>query len=456
MSKPDQSNTGRLPPFSAEAEQGVLGCIMLDPVESMGRCLEKLQGGSASFYDKRHQVIFDVMQAMDASNLPIDVITLQQRLSDASQLEAAGGLSYLASLPDAVPSAANLAHYLDIISEKYTHRRVIDVCSKAIARVYDRPDEAGSLLDDVERDILAIGDQRDMGSEATGKDLARSFTSDFEAQARGEHKAVSTGFWNLDNTLRGGLKPGQLFVIAARPGMGKSAFAERITTSIASAGTPVGIFSLEMSQQEWTERIVSSLSGVDVGKFVGCKPEGAESEAILAAHRKLARLPLWIDASPGRTVAQMQAIARRWKARNGVGVIGIDYLQYIEAGRGSGKDRREQVDAISRGLKLMAKELQLPVIVLAQLNRNIENEKGRKPRLSDLRESGGIEQNADIAAFLYNPNSADDKEPSPYEKREVRLLVSKNRKGPQGADLRFTFDPTITRFDQFSPISRDA
>jgi replicative DNA helicase len=444
----NQTNLDRLPPHSLDAERGLLGCALLDP-ETLDRAAEA-GVEPESFYDLRNREVFAELVAMRAQGKPIDPVTLGERLLAAGALDRVGGLANLASLPDSAPVPSNAPYWLGIIREVTTKRRMLAVFGELSDRVRNCDGDPAGILEDAEREILKIGDAGP-GREVDGKALAGLAIDELQARIEGGNAGLGTGFRDLDKATLGGLRPGCLYVIAGRPGLGKTALGLGIPLAVAARGIPVGFFSLEMSAAELAERCLANLSELPVTKFDSeKKPDPGQEHQLKVAGSRLAKLPVTVDDTPDRTVGQVRAIARRWKSRKKVGLIVIDYLQLLGGDRGAGKERREVVDAISRGLKCMAKELQLPVIALCQLNRDFEKDTARKPRLSDLRESGAIEQDADLVGILYEPKPDTEEQPDPNVPKEVRLLIVKQRRGPKMADLRFLFRGEVTRFESMT------
>lgn len=445
--------TDRLPPHSIEAEAGVLGCILLAPNENIGLCLEKLKAGAATFYDFRHQTIFKALVEMYEARAPIALLTVTQRLKDSGQLEAAGGLSYLLGLEDAAPSAASVGYFVAILSEKYRLRQLAAVAAEILERTRGplTGDEVDALVDDAERKVLAVrGDAADDAEAVDARALMRGAVDALEARCNGEDTALPTGFGRLDGFLGGGLRAGQLVVVAARPGVGKSAFALQVAAHVAER-RPVGVFSLEMTAQEIALREIGRESGVDLRRFrPGAEIPQATTKAVTTAAGRYTKRRLYVNDTAGLSIGKLRAIARRWRREKGVELLVIDYLQLLSADR-SGRDRREVVDEISRGLKLLAKELGTPVLVASQLNREMEKDKNRKPRLSDLRESGAIEQDADVVLMLYRrPDKSADGDADPDPGR-VGLLIAKQRNGPSGVDVHFRFTGEVFRFEEDRP-----
>jgi replicative DNA helicase len=448
----------RLPPHSLEAEQGVLGCVFLSPNECLGLCIERLKTGSEVFYDLRHRHLYELLVEMFDRKDAVDLLTVQQRLRDAHQLEAVGGLAYLASLPDAVPSAANLEYYLDIVREKHLLRRVIQTCTGVVGRVYEHEGEVDALLDEVERDVLRISEDRVETSTTAIKDLVKRAIGTIEEfhQRQGMLTGVATGFVDLDK-MTSGLHAGEMIVVAARPSMGKTSLAMNIAEHVAvDERLPVGVFSLEMTADSLVLRMLCSRSRVNLRSIRDGFLAERDFPKLTGSAGKLAGSPLFIDDSPGLSILQLRAKARRMAQQHGIKLFVIDYLQLLHSTARRADNRQQEIADISNGIKALAKELNVPVIVLSQLNRDVEREKGRPPRLSDLRESGAIEQDADLVALLYKPSAGEDDEgPSPEQDAlPVKLLIAKQRNGPTG-EVDLTFLRAYTRFEGAAKVSAD-
>src|SRR5438270_13813063 len=404
----------RLPPHSPEAEQGVLGCVLLSPNDCMGECIEKFKSGAEVFYDLRHQTIFGALAEMYDSREAIDLITLQQRLKNKQLLEEVGGIPYLAGLPDTVPSSANLSYYLEIVQEKYLLRKMIRICTDVVGRVYDYEGEVDALMDEVERDILRISESRVQSQTITIKDLVKKAITTIEDfhQRQGLLTGIGTGFADLDK-MTSGLHGGEMIVIAARPSMGKTSMAMNIAEHVAiEQKLPVGVFSLEMTADSLVLRMLCSRSRVNLRNVREGFLAERDFPKLTGAAGKLAGSPLFIDDSSGLSILQLRAKARRMHQLYEIKLFVIDYLQLLHSTARRAENRQQEIADISSGIKALAKELKVPVIVLSQLNRELEREKNRKPRLSDLRESGAIEQDADLVGLLYKPSSSDDDENS--------------------------------------------
>jgi replicative DNA helicase len=446
----------RLPPHSPEAEQGVLGCIFLSPNESMGECIAKLKGGSEVFYDLRHQTIYDELALLFDQREGIDVITVQQRLKDKHLLDQVGGIAYLSRLPDAVPSAANLEYYLNIVQEKHLLRKMIRVCTAAVGSIYDYEGEVDALLDEVERDVLRINEERVQSKTNTIKDLVKRAINTIEDyhQRQGTVTGISTGFTDLDK-MTTGLHAGEMIVIAARPSVGKTSLAMNIAEHAAiEQRLPVGVFSLEMTAESLVLRMLCSRSRVNLRNVREGFLAERDFPRLTGAAGKLSNAPLFIDDSSGLSILQLRAKARRMYQQYGIKLFVIDYLQLLTSTSRRAENRQQEIADISSGIKALAKELNVPVIVLSQLNREVEREKGRPPRLSDLRESGAIEQDADLVGLLYRPAKGDDDEGSAStEAEQINLLIAKQRNGPANEDVYLTFLKSFTRFETAAKIA---
>lgn len=449
----------RLPPHSYEAEQGVLGCILLSPNECIGECLSKLKGGPDIFYDSRHQAIFSAMEDMFDKRDPIDVITLNQYLKDRQLLDQAGGIKYLWSLPDVVPSPASLSFYLTVVQDKYLLRRMLRVCTEAISNVYEYEGEVEKLMDEIESEVLRISEFRVQGQISSTKQLVHKAINTIEGynQRQGQLTGLPTGFIDLDK-LTTGLHPGEMIVIAARPSVGKTSLAMNIAEHVAiDNGIPVGVFSLEMTADSLVLRMLCSRARVNLRNVRDGFLAERDFPKLTGSAGKLASAPLYIDDSSGLSILQLRAKARRMFQQHGIKLFVIDYLQLLHSSSRKVDNRQQEIADISAGIKALAKELSVPVIVLSQLNREVEREKGRAPRMSDLRESGSIEQDADLVGLLYKPSSKNDDDESggasePEDAIPVNLLIAKQRNGPAQLDVHLTFLKAITRFESAAKI----
>lgn len=457
-SKPPAASVDRLPPHSVEAEQGVLGCILLSPNECMGVCIEKLKRGSEVFYDLRHRCLFELLAGMYDQKDAIDLITVQQRLRDANQLDSIGGIAFLSAVVDSVPSAANLEYYLDIVLEKYLLRKMIQTCTGVVGRVYDHEGEVDSLLDEVERDILRISEDRVETNSRLIKELVNKAINTIEEfhQRQGMLTGIGTGFADFDK-MTSGLHGGEMIVIAARPSMGKTSLAMNIAEHVTiDQKLPAGVFSLEMTAESLVLRMLCSRSRVNLRSIREGFLAERDFPKLTGAAGKLANAPLFIDDSSGLSILQLRAKARRMYQQYGIKLFVIDYLQLLNSTSRRVENRQQEIADISNGIKALAKELNVPIIVLSQLNRELEKDKNRKPRLSDLRESGAIEQDADLVGLLYRANSDEEDEAASQDQEAmpVNLFIAKQRNGPTG-DVALTFLKPYTRFESAAKINAE-
>lgn len=442
----------RLPPHSIEAEQGVLGCILWAPNDCVPECVQRLGvEGALAFYDLRHQTLYETLVGMFDTREAIDFITLSQRLKDENQLESIGGLAYLTSLQDCIPSAANLPYYLGILEEKYTLRRLIRTCSETIGKVYEEGDgisreRVGEVLDNFETEALAIRGKARAGRR-TMRELCLARVDACQARAMGEVPlGISTGFRDFDKVTGGGLHLKELMVLGARPSVGKTAWAMNVMDYIAvTQQIPVGVFSLEMSAESLTDRLIIARSGMDGGRFNRANElTDKDFQRITAANGALVRAPMHIDDTSDMSILELRSRARQMVAEHGVKVIMVDYLQLLTA---NGKTIRSEFDVVthvSKGLKAMAKELGVAVMVLCQLNREIEKRgPTAEPRMSDLRQTGQIEQDADIIAFLWRTEEPDKNRPLD----PVNLGIRKQRNGPGHYDCHLLYKKANLKFE---------
>ena len=394
------------------------------------------------------------------SREPIEIITLMQRFKDKGLLDQIGGIAYLSQLQDSVPSAANLSYYLEIVQEKFLLRRMIATCTDVVGRVYDYEGDVETLLDEVEKEILRINESRAQSSTATVKELVGKaiLTVENYFGRQGTLNGIGTGFPDLDR-MTDGFHGAEMIVIAARPSMGKTSLAMNIVENVVlEQNLPTGVFSLEMSAESLVLRMLCSIARVNLRSI----REGLMSEAdfpkLTSAAGRLAKAKLLIDDTAGLSILDLRARARRMHQQHGVKLFVIDYLQLLHStARRSLDNRQQEIADISSGIKALAKELNVPVVVLAQLNRELEKDKSRKPRLSDLRESGAIEQDADVVGLLYKPSAGDDEDGVPAEEADglpVNLLIAKQRNGPTG-DINLTFLKSYTRFESAAKVSNE-
>ena len=447
----------RTPPHDTAAEQGVLGCILLDPRENLPACIQKIKDESV-FYDLRHKAIYSALVQMSERNTPIDLLTLSHQLRTDGELDNIGGVAYLAELQDRVPSAANLEYYFDIVRDRALLRKVIHTCTKAIADAYEGSDEVESLIGEVEQAVLDIQREQSISNNATIQEHVKNAVGKIEQyfKDKGATTGIETGFTDFDR-MTTGLHGGEMIVVAARPSMGKTSLAMNIVEHVAlKGGLPVGVFSLEMSADALVMRMICSLARINLRDMREGLLQTREFPRIVDASGKLTNSALHIDDTGGLSILQLKARARRMWQQHGIKLFVIDYMQLLHStSRRGGENRQQEIAEISSGIKALAKNLSVPIIVLSQLNRELEKDKNRKPRLSDLRESGAIEQDADLVGLLYKPGGADaDGDEAESEAEQINLLIAKQRNGPTG-DVRLTFLKGFTRFENAAKISSD-
>ncbi len=433
------STIDRLPPHSPEAEQGILGCVMLSP-DSIGECIEKLRIGPPAFYEPRNREIYSAMLDLHSTNDAIDIITLKDWFQIRDLIEQVGGLGYLMSLPDTVPSAANLSYYIDILNEKYTLRTIIKVCTEAVSRVYEHTGQADDLMDEVEREIMAIRGTRSQVSELDIKDLVRKSLTRIEEmwERKGGIGGISTGFHDLDR-MTDGLHPGEMIVIAGYPGAGKTALAMNIAESVSvSLKLPVAVFSLEMKGESLVVRFIFSNAKVNSRSVAFLNQHDFQS--LSAAAGRISAAPIHIDEASDLSVFELRSKARRMVQKHGVKLIVVDYLQLLHASGGARKveSRQQEVTDISRGIKAMAHELGVPVLALSQLNDD-----------GKLRESRAIGQDADGVWILKADETEEGDDVS--STIGVTLEIAKSRNGPVGR-VHLVFQKQFTRFESAAKI----
>ena len=443
-------------PASIDAEKGLLGSIFLAPGRVVDECIQR-KVTEEYFHLPSHRLIYSLLVEMREAGKPIDLISVTQLLEDRKKLSDAGGPAAIADLFTFVPTDANATYYLEILREKYLLRQIITACTQYAARAYEEQEDVPTLLDEVEKEVLAIRGDNFGASIPDMKDLAIEALDGIEKlfQNRGALTGISTGFAGLDQ-LTSGMHEGEMIVIAARPSMGKTALAMNIAEHVAvQARKAVAVFSLEMSTQQLMQRLLCSLARVDMKKirdgFIGKH----DMQNLVTATTKLSESKMFIDDTPGLSILEMRARARRLKERHDIQLIVIDYLQLLKSTSRKAMDNRQiEVAEISSGVKALAKELKLPVIVLAQLNRNPESRTGGgkgKPRLSDLRESGSIEQDADVVGLLWREEYyADDEEEKNETEGRSELIIAKQRNGPTDS-VPLCFLKSFTRFEDRAP-----
>lgn len=430
----------RIPPQNVEAEQAVLGAMLLSH-DAVIVAMEKLQ--SQDFYRDVHRIIFEAMEHLHRENKEIDVITLPDELKRMKKLDDVGGLEYVLNLPNLVGSAANIEYYANIVAEKALARNLISTCTELTTEAYDGQKETEALLDDAERRILQLSDTKNRGDFASVGAVVEvtldKITKLYENKAG--LTGLPTGFRDLDR-MTSGLQPSDLILVAARPSMGKTAFTLNIAQNVGvRQHKTVAFFSLEMSQEQLVQRLLCQIAHIDSQKLrTGQLNSDEEWTRLTDACDKLYESPIYIDDTPGISVAEMRSKARRLKSEHGLTSIIVDYLQLMQ-GRNA-ESRQQEISEISRSLKALARELKVPLIALSQLSRSVESRQDKRPMLSDLRESGALEQDADIVSFLYREDYY-DKETENQHITEV--ILAKHRNGPVGS-VKLYFKNEFTLF----------
>ncbi|HZG74369.1 MAG TPA: replicative DNA helicase [Paenibacillus sp.] len=441
----------RIPPQNLEAEQAVLGAILLDSVAII-TVMETLK--PEDFYRQAHQFIFEAMVDLNGDNEPIDLITLTTRLQAKQQLAEIGGIQYLTELASAVPTAANVSYYAKIVEEKSMLRRLIRTATEIVTNGYAGSDDIGILLGEAEQRILEISNRKSSTGFISIKDVLMEVFEKVEKlyNDRGKTTGIPSGFPDLDK-MTAGFQRSDLIIVAARPSVGKTAFSLNVAQNVAvRAKETVAIFSLEMSAAQLVQRIICAEANVDAGRIRTGTLEGDDWEKLTMAIGTLSEAEIYIDDTPAITVADIRAKCRRLKKEKGLGMILIDYLQLI-AGRGkAGENRQQEVSEISRTLKQIARELEVPVIALSQLSRGVEQRQDKRPMMSDLRESGSIEQDADIVAFLYRDDYYDKES---EKKNIIEIIIAKQRNGPVGT-VELVFLKNFNKFVSLDKSHSDA
>ena len=430
----------RIPPHNIDAERAVLGAVMLENL-SLGAVLDVIE--AADFYLDAHRKIFSAIIAITDHNEPADLVTLSSALRDQKRLEQIGGTAYLSELVDNVGSAANVAHYARIIKEKAVTRSLIGAASRMLDAAYSPEKSTEEMTNEAQQIILSLSMTKSKRRIQTAREIAKETFAVIEERSKrgGTLTGLSTGLSKLDE-LTDGLHNGELFIGAARPGVGKTALAVCIARHVAQTGTPVFFYSAEMPAQTLMIRMLSGTSGIDSHKLRRGAVFGSSWTLLARAAESIGSIPLFIDDGANVTPAELRATARRVRVEHGIGLLIVDYLQLMKA-NGRYETREREVAEISRTLKGIAMELSIPVIGLSQLNRKIEDRQDKRPLLSDLRESGAIEQDADVIAFIYRDEAQGTAE----------INIAKHRNGPTGI-VKLRFDATTQTFRDFNDDRR--
>lgn len=450
----DNQDIRRTPPFNKEAEQAVLGSIFLNP-RAMVDAAEYVTADD--FYMRAHRLIFTAMQALADREEAIDVVTIQDYLEAHNQLDDIGGTGYVVELADAVPTAANVVYYAKIVAEKAQVRRLIDTAESIAARGYDDQTDVPGLLESASDEMLQVTDNSRRSGFRHIKDVLTQAVEDIDRlyQNDTEVTGLPTGFTDLDK-ITTGLHEGELVILAARPAVGKTAFALNIAQNVGTkTGKTVAIFSLEMGAEQLVNRMLCAEGSIDANHLRTGKLDEQEWNALVVAMGSLSQADIYIDDTPGIRMAAIRSQCLKLQQEKDLGLVVVDYLQLIE---GSGQENRQQeVSAVSRALKKLAKELGVPVIALSQLSRGVEQRQDKRPVLSDIRESGSIEQDADIVAFLYREDyyrsedgDDDDQDEGDQNVGPVEVIIEKNRSGARGTvNLLF-----VKSYNKFTSVAR--
>jgi len=436
----------RMPPHDREAERSVLGSMLRDN-QVIGDVVQFLK--TENFYQFAHQKLFEAIHTLSIDRgVPVDPVTLADFLSENQLMQDVGGYGYIVELWDAAPSAGNAVHYANIIRQKSIVRNLIHVCSELQRDAFDQAQPAQDLLDNAERRVLEIAEMGLTGETKTLQDAVNEAYERMDARkARGhvEYSGIPTGFTDLDS-LTAGMQNAELVIVAARPSVGKTAFALNMLRHICvDKGLPALFVSLEQARIEIAERLLCCQAMVNSHRLRKGSLDKFEQEKIMDAGAILSAAKLFIDDSPGQSMLRIAANARRLKLRHDIRIVVIDYLQLIDPADSKRDSRQEQVSQISRRLKFLARELNVPVVALAQVNRGSEDRQDHRPRLSDLRESGAIEQDADTVMLLHRP---DYHEPGVNE-GEIEVIIGKQRNGPTG-EVKLMYEKAYMRFNNYA------
>ena len=443
-----QGLLNRRMPESLAAEAAVLGSMIIDP-ECIGSVVEQLE--TNAFYRIEHQMIFDALIALYEKNKDegLDGLLLRDELEKRKQLEAIGGVEYLAKVIDSVPSSANVMYYAGIVKDKLLLREIIAAASEILDGAYNETGEPGEKLDEAERKIFAVTDKKISGTTTSLKDLVTQAYELIEKREGSHVTGLATGYHELDGATCG-LQNGEMIVIAGRPSMGKTSLALNIAEHIGVIERKgVAIFSLETGRQQLAERFLCSMSKIDAQKVRKGLLDTEHHEQLKEVCGQLYEAPIYIDDTSTLTPLELRAKARRLVSQYDVRCIIVDYLQLMHLGTGRVESRQQEITVISRYIKALARELNIPVVVLSQLNRAPEGREGHRPRMSDLRESGSIEQDADVVMLLHREDYYRKSEPDYVENNKAELIIAKQRNGPTGS-IDLIFMEKITRFENVS------
>ncbi|OXS76538.1 replicative DNA helicase [Domibacillus enclensis] len=438
--------TDRVPPQNIEAEQAVLGAIFLEP-SALTVASEILI--PEDFYRNAHQQIYLTMLKLGDHGKAVDVVTVTEDLAAQKMIEDVGGISYLSELAAAVPTAANIEYYARIVEEKSLLRRLIRTATTIATDGYEREDEVEGLLSEAEKSIMEVAQRKNAGAFHNIKDvLVRTYDNiELLHNRKGDVTGIPTGFAELDR-MTAGFQRNDLIIVAARPSVGKTAFALNIAQNVATnTEEQVAIFSLEMGAEQLVMRMLCAEGNIDAQRLRTGSLTDEDWRKLTMAMGSLSNSGIYIDDTPGVRIGEIRSKCRRLKQEQGLGMILIDYLQLIQGNGRSGENRQQEVSEISRSLKSLARELEVPVIALSQLSRGVEQRQDKRPMMSDIRESGSIEQDADIVAFLYRDDYYDKESEN---KNMIEIIIAKQRNGPTGTvELAF-----VKEYNKFVNVER--
>jgi replicative DNA helicase len=437
-------------PRNIEAEMSLLGCAFLSSI-ALEKVVEELN--SDMFYDEKNRIIFNAMVEIHKRKDPMDATILKNEIEKINPINKIGGVEYLSEVIDSVVTASNVESYIGIVREKYLRRKLINVCENIEKNARDEVTDTGYVIESAEKEIFTVTKTRRSGEFKTSAEVVKNAKSQLEelSKRKSNITGISTGFADFDK-LTSGLHANELIIIAARPAMGKTAFALNIAVNAAlTSGKAVAVFNLEMSAEQLMFRMISAAGAVQGNKLKTGNLLNDDWKKVNEAMSELADAPIFIEDTPGITIGEIRAKCRRLDSTSGgLGLVVIDYLQLISGGPGYGNNRQQEVSDISRNLKTMAMELGVPVIALAQLSRNVEGRENKRPIMSDLRESGSIEQDADIVAFLYRDDYY-NKPAGQTEENNIsvsELIIGKHRSGATGT-IELLFEKNISNFRNY-------
>jgi len=428
----------KLPPHSIDAEMCLLASMMLDSTKDIiGQVVQIID--REAFYLADNQILYDILVKLYEQNRPIDAVIVREELIKRQLLEEVGGSEYLAKILNTVPSAAHGVHYAKIVREKALLRQLIAASNEILRDAYSPHEEADLVLDKAEKKIFDIAEKKVANALVSMEEVLHEV---FEMIENRGQRGLESEYFELDDMLNG-LQNGEMIIVAARPSMGKTAFAMNIIENIACRGIPCAVFSLEMSKQQLAQRMLCSRGQIDAHKLRKGMLQAHEYQHLANVVGELAKAPIWVDDSAGLTILDLRAKARRLKLQHDIKCIMIDYMQLMD--NPGVESRQQQISEISRGVKAVARELNVPVICLSQLNRAAEGRDGHRPRMSDLRESGSIEQDADVIMLLHREDYYRMSEPDFQPDNIAEVIIAKQRNGPTGT-VKLTFDNRTTRF----------